>query len=37
MPRRKGIYVLGFLWHIAHRCHTKEHLLKFENCIWCYL
>ena len=30
MPRRKRIHLPGFLWHITHRCHKKEHLLKFE-------
>jgi len=30
MPRRKRIHIPGFLWHITHRCHKKEHLLKFE-------
>ncbi len=26
MPRRKRIHIPGFLWHITHRCHKKEHL-----------
>ncbi len=30
MPRRKRLHIPGFLWHITHRCHKKEHLLKFE-------
>ena len=30
MPRRKRIHIPGFLWHITHRGHKKEHLLKFE-------
>lgn len=30
MPRRKRLHLPGFLWHITHRCHKKEHLLKFE-------
>jgi len=30
MPRRKRIHIPNFLWHITHRCHKKEHLLKFE-------
>ena len=30
MSRRKRIHIPGFLWHITHRCHKKEHLLKFE-------
>ncbi len=30
MPRRKRIHIPGFLWHITHRCHKKEYLLKFE-------
>ena len=36
MPRRKRIHIPGFLWHITHRCHKKEHLLKFakDRKIW---
>ena len=30
MPRKKRLHIPGFLWHITHRCHKKEHLLKFE-------
>lgn len=30
MPRRKRLHIPGFLWHITHRCHKKEHLLKFD-------
>ena len=30
MPRRKRIHIPGFLRHITHRCHKKEHLLKFK-------
>ena len=30
MARRKRLHIPGFLWHITHRCHKKEHLLKFE-------
>jgi len=30
MPRRNRIHIPGFLWHITHRCHKKEYLLKFE-------
>ncbi len=30
MPRRNRPYIPGFLWHVTHRCHKKEYLLKFE-------
>ena len=29
MPRAKRYYLPGQVWHITHRCHQKEHLLKF--------
>ena len=29
MPRANRHYVLGYVWHITHRCHKKEFLLKF--------
>ena len=29
MPRASGHYILGYVWHITHRCHKKEFLLKF--------
>lgn len=36
MARKKRIHLPGFLWHITHRCHKKEHLLKFakDRKIW---
>ncbi len=30
MPRANRHYVPGCAWHITHRCHKKEFLLKFE-------
>jgi len=30
MARAKRHYLPGHVWHITHRCHKKEFLLKFE-------
>ncbi len=30
MPRAKRHYIPGCVWHITHRCHKQEFLLKFE-------
>jgi len=29
MPRANRHHIPGFIWHITHRCHKKEFLLKF--------
>jgi len=29
MPRANRYFVPGFIWHITHRCHKQESLLKF--------
>jgi len=29
MPRANRYYLPGHVWHITHRCHKKEFLLKF--------
>ena len=29
MPRANRIFLQGHIWHITHRCHKKEFLLKF--------
>jgi putative transposase len=29
MPRANRHYLAGHAWHLTHRCHKKEHLLKF--------
>ncbi len=29
MPRAKRYHLPGYAWHIAHRCHNREFLLKF--------
>ena len=29
MPRASRHYMPGYVWHITHRCHKKEFLLKF--------
>ncbi|MDO3378328.1 transposase [Geoalkalibacter halelectricus] len=31
MPRANRHYVPGYIWHITHRCHKKEFLLKFAH------
>ncbi len=30
MTRAKRHYIPGYVWHITHRCHKREFLLKFE-------
>ena len=30
MPRANRVYLPGHAWHITHRCHKQEFLLKFE-------
>ena len=30
MPRANRHYLSGYIWHITHRCHKKEFLLKFS-------
>ncbi len=29
MPRANRHYLPGYIWHIIHRCHKREFLLKF--------
>lgn len=29
MPRANRIFSAGYIWHITHRCHQREFLLKF--------
>jgi putative transposase len=29
MPRANRHFLPGYLWHITHRCHHKQFLLKF--------
>ncbi len=29
MPRARRHFLPGYAWHITHRCHKKEFLLKF--------
>jgi hypothetical protein len=29
MARAKRHYIPGYIWHITHRCHKREFLLKF--------
>ena len=30
MPRANRYFVVGYIWHITHRCHKQEFLLKFS-------
>ena len=30
MARAKRHYIPGYIWHITHRCHKREFLLKFS-------
>ena len=30
MPRAHRHYIPGLAWHITHRCHKQEFLLRFE-------
>ena len=30
MPRANRHYLPGYVWHITHRCHKQEFLLKFN-------
>ena len=30
MPRANRHYLPGYVWHITHRCHKREFLLKFD-------
>jgi putative transposase len=30
MPRVNRFYAPGYVWHITHRCHKREFLLKFS-------
>lgn len=30
MPRANRVFVPGLVWHLTHRCHKQEFLLKFQ-------
>lgn len=30
MPRANRFYIPGLVWHLTHRCHDRQFLLKFE-------
>lgn len=30
MPRAKHFYLPGYIYHITHRCHNRDYLLKFN-------
>jgi len=30
MPRANRHYIPGYVWHVTHRCHKREFLLKFN-------
>jgi putative transposase len=37
MARAKRYYIPGHVWHITHRCHKREFLLKFAKDRQCWL
>jgi putative transposase len=37
MPRANRYFIPGYVWHITHRCHKKEFLLKFSKDRECWL
>ena len=37
MARAKRYYISGYIWHITHRCHKREFLLKFSKDRYRYL
>ena len=37
MPRANRYYLPGYVWHITHRCHEREHLLKFPRDRRCWV
>ena len=30
MPRANRYFLPGYVWHVTHRCHQKDFLLKFS-------
>ena len=38
MARANRYFLTGYVWHITHRCHQKEFLLKFsrDRRRWCF-
>ncbi len=37
MPRANRHFLPGHVWHITHRCHQKQFLLKFPRDRRCYV
>jgi len=37
MVRAKRFYVPGYVWHITHRCHNQEFLLRFDQDRRCWM
>ena len=37
MPRANRYYTYGNIWHITHRCHKKDFLLKFKKDRLCWI
>ncbi len=37
MPRANRHYLPGYIWHITHRCHKQEYLLKLSKDKQCWL
>ena len=36
MPRASRYFMPGYVWHVTHRCHKKEFLLKFAKDRQCW-
>ena len=37
MPRANRYSVPGYVWHLTHRCHKREFLLKFAKDRQCWI
>jgi len=37
MPRANRYFIPGYIWHITHRCHKREFLLKFNRDKKCWI
>ena len=37
MPRANRYFMPGYIWHITHRCHKREFLLKFKRDKKCWM
>jgi putative transposase len=37
MPRANRHFLAGYIWHITHRCHKRQFLLKFARDRRCWM